>query len=182
MPEPIGQPDLRYPVGPFSPPVHVIAQDRARFIREIAQCPALMREAVGGLTGAQIDTPYRPGGWAIRQVVHHVPDSHMNCYVRFKLSLTEDEPLVKPYDEAKWAQLPDSTNGPPDISLQLLEALHHRWILVLDSMTDAQFARVYRHPEYPEGRMRLDSALAMYAWHCRHHVAHIRGLRERMNW
>ncbi len=182
MPESASQPGLRYPIGPFQSPEHITAQDRVLFLRELSECPGRMREVVSGLTDAQLDTPYRPGGWTIRQVVHHVPDSHMNCYVRFKLSLTEDQPLVKPYDEGKWAQLPDSISGPPDISLRLLEALHERWVLLLQSMTDAQFARIYRHPEYLEGSMRLDTALAMYVWHCRHHVAHVRGLRERMNW
>ncbi len=133
-----------------------------------------------GLTPAQLDTPYRPGGWTVRQVVHHVPESHMNAYVRFKLALTEDEPVIKPYDEARWAMLPDIAVAPVEASLALLEALHLRWVALLESMTNAEFTRRFQHPEL--GPVRLDQSLASYAWHGRHHVAHITSLRQRMAW
>ena len=139
-----------------------------------------MREAVAGLTEAQLDTPYRPGGWTVRQVVHHVPDSHINSYVRFKLALTEDAPVIKPYDEARWATLADATTTPIEVSLTLLESLHARWVRLLEGMTAAEFLRAFNHPE--SGVVRLDQNLALYSWHSRHHVAHILRLRERMGW
>jgi DinB superfamily len=132
------------------------------------------------LTPLQFDTPYRPGGWTVRQVIHHLPDSHMNGYVRFKLALTEDAPAIKPYDEALWANLPDVRTAPVETSLMLLEALHQRWVALLESMSDAEFARVFHHPEV--GKLNLEQYLAGYAWHCKHHVAHITSLRRRMNW
>ena len=139
-----------------------------------------MRAAVAGLTPERFDTPYRPGGWTVRQVVHHVPDSHMNAYVRFKLALTEDEPTIKPYEEAAWAELADSASTPADVSLTLLETLHDRWVRLLRSMTEADFARKFRHPQL--GVVPLDKNLALYAWHGKHHVAHITSLRQRMGW
>ena len=139
-----------------------------------------MRAAVAGLTPERFDTPYRPGGWTVRQVVHHVPDSHMNAYVRFKLALTEDEPTIKPYEEAAWAELADSASTPVDVSLTLLETLHDRWVRLLRSMTEADFARKFRHPQL--GVVPLDKNLALYAWHGKHHVAHITSLRQRMGW
>jgi len=139
-----------------------------------------MRAAVAGLTPERFDTPYRPGGWSVRQVVHHVPDSHMNAYVRFKLALTEDEPTIKPYEEAAWAELADSASTPVDVSLTLLETLHDRWVRLLRSMTEADFARKFRHPQL--GVVPLDKNLALYAWHGKHHVAHITSLRQRMGW
>jgi hypothetical protein len=138
-----------------------------------------MRAAVAGLTEGQLDTPYRPEGWTVRQLVHHVPDSHLNSYVRFKLALTEDAPVVKPYDEALWAKLADVT-APVETSLMLLESLHQRWVRVLESMSEGDFARGFRHPEL--GPVRLEQTLAMYAWHGKHHVAHITALRDRMGW
>lgn len=146
----------------------------------IAAAPLRMREAVGGLTDTQLDTPYRDGGWTLRQVVHHVPDSHMNAYVRFKLALTEDEPTVRPYDEAAWAKLADSRVTPVEVSLALLDALHARWSDLLRSMTDGDFARRFRHPD--RGLMSVDWLVAMYSWHSRHHVGHVTSLRERMKW
>lgn len=146
----------------------------------IAAAPLRMREAVAGLDAAQLDTPYREGGWTVRQVVHHVPDSHMNAYVRVKLALTEDEPTIKPYEEAAWAQLPDSRITPVEVSLALLEALHTRWVDLLRAMDGADFKRSFRHPEH--GAVTLDWLVGMYAWHSRHHVAHITSLRERMGW
>jgi uncharacterized damage-inducible protein DinB len=139
-----------------------------------------MRAAVAGLTPERFDTPYRPGGWTVRQVVHHVPDSHMNAYVRFKLALTENEPTIKPYEEAAWAELADSASTPVDVSLTLLETLHDRWVRLLRSMTEADFARKFRHPQL--GVVPLDKNLALYAWHGKHHVAHITSLRQRMGW
>ena len=146
----------------------------------IAAAPLRMRDAVAGLSAAQFDTPYRDGGWTVRQVVHHVPDSHVNAYVRTKLALTETEPTIKPYDEAAWAELADSRVTPVEASLTLLESLHTRWCDVLRSMHERDFARTFRHPEH--GLVTLDWLVEMYAWHSRHHVAHITSLRERMQW
>jgi hypothetical protein len=173
-------PDLRYPVGQFRRPESLDDAQRRRAIDAIAATPAKLRAAVKGLTDAQLGTPYRPGGWTVRQVVHHVPDSHMNAYVRFKLALTEDEPTIKPYDEARWAELADSRETPVETSLVLLERVHERWVILLRSMSDNDFARRLRHPE--TGVQRLDQVLALYEWHGAHHVAHVTSLRERMGW
>jgi hypothetical protein len=172
--------ELRYPVGKFRFPDAVSAGDLARFIEEIAQAPARLRAAVAGLDDAQLDTPYRPGGWTVRQVVHHVPDSHMNSYVRFRLALTEDDPVIKPYEEARWAELADARTMPIEPSLTLLESLHARWVPLLRSMSGAEWKRGFRHPEL--GPVRLDQNAALYAWHGRHHVGHVTALRERMGW
>jgi len=171
--------DLRYPVGPFSKPVSLSPGERRADIAEIATTPAKLRAAVAGLTEAQLDTAYRPGGWTVRQVVHHVPDSHLNAYVRFKLALTEDHPTIRPYDQDLWARLPDSS-GPIDVSLSLLDAVHRRWVVVLNAIADTGWSRTFYHPE--SGDLRLDQVLAMYAWHGRHHVAHIMSLRRRNGW
>ncbi len=146
----------------------------------IAEAAGRYREAVRGLDQLQLDTPYRPGGWTVRQVVHHVPDSHMNCFIRWRLALTEDEPVVKPYDENKWAQLHDSLTCPPEVSLRLLESLHDRWVNMMGAMSDADFKRTCRHPDV--GLVDLNTVLAGYAWHSRHHEGHITGLRQRMGW
>lgn len=172
--------DLSYPVGKFSMPSSVSAQELARFVDQIAETPARMRAAVAGFDDAQLDTPYRPGGWTVRQVVHHVPDSHMNSYVRFRLALTEDAPVIKPYEEARWAELHDARTLPIEPSLDLLESLHARWVPLLRSLTEADWKRIFRHPEL--GPVRLEQNAALYAWHGRHHVAHITKLRERMGW
>ena len=172
--------DLAYPVGKCEYPEVVSPESRKRHIEELAAAPAHFRDAVRGLNDSQLDTPYRPGGWTVRQVIHHVPDSHMNSYVRFRLALTEDEPLIKPYDEKRWAELTDASSEPVEVSLQLLDALHRRWVVLLRSLSDADYARRFRHPEL--GAVRLDTSLAAYAWHCRHHAAHITRLRDRMNW
>lgn len=172
--------DLSYPIGRFDFKAPVPPEARPGLIGQIAAAPGLLRQAIAGLDSGQLDTPYRPGGWTVRQVVHHVPDSHMNSYMRFRLALTEDEPTVKPYDEAKWAQLHDARTLPPEPSLALLENLHTRWVELLRQMTDADFRRTFRHPEI--GLVRLDTNLALYAWHGRHHTAHITGLRQRMGW
>lgn len=163
--------DPRFPIGRFSYPASVSAEQRAAFLDRIAAVPARLRAAVSGLTDAQLDTPYREGGWTIRQVVHHVPDSHMNSYVRFKLALTEDEPTIKPYDEAAWALLPDTAATPVETSLALLEALHERWVTLLRGLSEEQWKRTMRHPV--NGLLRLDQVLALYAWHGDHHIAHI---------
>jgi uncharacterized damage-inducible protein DinB len=173
--------DLRYPVGKFSLPQQATtAEERREWIKQIAQTPANMRAAVAGLNAEQLATPYRPGGWTVAQVVHHVPDSHLNSYIRFKFGLTEDNPTIKPYDEARWAALPDAIDTPVEVSLQLLEGLHGRWVRFLESLTDAEFARSFQHPEL--GPVRLEQNLALYAWHGRHHVGHITALRKRMGW
>lgn len=163
--------DPRYPIGKFEFPETVSAEMRRHYIEEIAAAPAQIRAAVGGLTPAQLDTPYRLGGWTARQVVHHLADSHMNSYVRFRLALTEDEPVIKPYDEARWAQLTDARTAAPEISLELLDALHARWIMLLRSLGPEEFQRTFRHLEF--GLLTLDKNLALYAWHGKHHTAHI---------
>ena len=172
--------DLRYPIGKFDWSADVDTALRPQRIAEIAAAGGRFREAVRGLDQEQLDTPYRPEGWTVRQVVHHVPDSHMNCFIRFRLALTEDEPTIKPYDEVKWAELYDSRTAPVEVSLQLLESLHSRWVTMMEGMSGSDFARAFRHPEV--GLLRLDTALAGYAWHCRHHAAHITALRQRMDW
>jgi len=183
MPQPTTQPDieaLKYPVGKFSFPSSVSPEQRLQWIEEIAATPARLRAAVEGLTAEQLETPYRPSGWTVRQVIHHVPESHMNAYIRFKLALTEDEPTIKPYDEAAWANLPDVAVTPIETSLALLDALHNRWVRLLRRLSEADFARTFRHPAL--GVIRLDGNLALYAWHGKHHIAHITSLRERMGW
>ena len=169
--------DLQYPVGKFSFPEAITAAQRAAFIRELAQAPRELRAAASSLAAEELDTPYRPGGWTARQVIHHVPDSHMNAYVRFKLALTENDPVIKPYDEARWAMLADS-RLPIEPSLDLLEALHVRWVRLLESMNDSEFQRRFVHPE-SGATLRLDQWLAQYAWHGRHHAAHVRLLQKR---
>jgi uncharacterized damage-inducible protein DinB len=171
--------DLRYPIGKFTFKGSDSKQ-RAAWIDQIAETPARLRSAVSGLNEVQLQTPYRPEGWTLRQVVHHVPDSHMNAYVRFKLAMTEDEPTIKAYREDVWAELPDARTADPDISLRLLEAVHERWVLFLRSLTTDDFRRQFRHPEL--GVVPLDRNLALYAWHGRHHTAQITALRNRMNW
>lgn len=172
--------DLQYPIGRFSFQPPSTKEQRRKWIAEIADGPANFRKAVAGLNQQQLDTPYRDGGWTVRQVIHHVPDSHLHAYSRFKLALTENEPTIKPYDEAAWAELPDSRNTPVEVSLSLLENLHKRWVVVMESMSDEDFAKKFRHPE--RGEVTLEMNLALYAWHSKHHVAHIANLRERMQW
>ncbi|MGD1080738.1 MAG: YfiT family bacillithiol transferase [Candidatus Sulfotelmatobacter sp.] len=172
--------DLRYPNGKFSYDGHLTEDQKRAFLDDIAQTPANLRAAVKGLSEAQLDAPYRPGGWTVRQVVHHVPDSHLNSYVRFKLALTEDEPTIKPYAEDRWAELADTKTTPVEVSLTMLESLHDRWLRLLRSLTPEDWKRTFRHPEL--GAMTLEKTLALYAWHGRHHVAHITALREREGW
>jgi uncharacterized damage-inducible protein DinB len=173
--------DLRYPIGPFAYHGDMTEARRAACVARIAAAPAALRAAVAGLSDAQLDTPYRAGGWTLRQVVHHVPDSHMNAYTRFRLTLTEDQPTIKTYDEARWAELPDARTLPVEVSLALLEALHIRWTALLQTLTAADGARQLFHPEH--GRlMTLDELLALYAWHGEHHAAHVTSLRARSGW
>lgn len=172
--------DLRFPVGKFHYQGPVNDQQKQAFMDEIVRAPAKLRTAVQGLSDSQLDTPYRPDGWTVRQVVHHVPDSHLNSYVRFKLALTEDEPTIKTYAEDRWAELSDTKATPIEVSLVLLESLHDRWVRLLRSLTAEQWKRTFRHPEL--GPMTLEKTLALYAWHGRHHVAHITELRQRMSW
>jgi len=172
--------DPRYPIGKFVPPQVMTPGVRQEMIEIVAATPAKVREAVAGLNSAQLDVPYREGGWTVKQVVHHLADSHLNAYTRFKLALTEDNPMVKPYDETAWAELADSVTTPVETSVVLLETLHTRWVNLLRSMSEADFHKTYRHPDY--GARTLDQLLALYAWHGPHHVAHITELRKRMGW
>lgn len=172
--------DLRYPIGRATRVDSLTPAQRDEAITVIADCPAHMRAAVAGLDDAQLDTPYRPEGWTVRQVVHHVPDSHLNAYIRTKLALTEDTPTIKPYDENAWATLADMRSTPIETSLRLLESTHDRWVRILQAMPPADFQKTLNHPE--NGIMTLDRVLSMYAWHSRHHVAHITRLRERSGW
>jgi uncharacterized damage-inducible protein DinB len=171
---------LRYPIGRYKPPPQITAADRARWLNELDALPNTLREAVEELTSQQLDTPYRPGGWTVRQVVHHLPDSHMNSYARFRFALTEEAPRIKPYNEASWAELPDAKSAPIEMSLTLLDALHARWLILLRSLSEDQFSRTFVHPEL--GEIALDRALGLYAWHGRHHLAQILNLRKQMRW
>jgi len=172
--------DLQYPVGPFVFPDSPSAVEVQQCVEEIAAAPSRLRAAVAGLSAVQLDTPYRPGGWTVRQVAHHVPDSHLNAYMRFRLALTEQEPVIKTYEEARWAELPDAKTAPIDISLALLDALHQRWVLLMRSLAPADWKRTFRHPEL--GVLSLERQSGLYAWHGRHHVAHITELRKRTGW
>jgi hypothetical protein len=173
--------ELRYPVGKFVLEGEIDPDRRAQWITEISEAPAGLRAAVHGLTEAQLDTPYRDGGWTVRQVVHHLPDSHLNAYIRFKLALTEDNPTIKPYQEARWAELSDTRSTGVGVSLTLLDALHRRWVGLMRGMAEDDWSRTFFHPEQQKA-LRLDRTLALYAWHGRHHVAHITTLRERHGW
>lgn len=173
-------PDLQYPIGKFAFPNEITADSRKRWIDEISAAPSGLRDAVAGLSDEQLDTEYRPGGWTVRQVVHHLPDSHMNSYCRFKLALAEDEPAVKSYDENRWAQFADARSAPVEPSLSLLESLHKRWVMLLRSLDQADWRRAFRHSDL--GLVTLERNLALYAWHGKHHIAHITELRRRMPW
>jgi DinB superfamily len=194
--------DLKYPVGKFDKQASYSSAERAEFIQVLEDCSAQLRAAVAGFSESQLETPYRPDGWTVRQVVHHMPDSHMNAFIRMKLGLTEDKPIIKPYDEAAWALLADS-RGPCEVSLVFLEALHSRWVELLRGFEDSDWKRGFVHPEMLKqaqeraatdpawaqgfaadqfGLITLEQALGTYAWHSRHHVAHVTKLRERMGW
>ncbi len=167
--------DLRYPIGRF----HYAGPQREEWLQDIAALPGELMAAVASLGAGQLDTAYRPDGWTVRQVVHHVADSHINSFCRFRFALTEAEPMIKPYDEEAWVKLPDGSL-PPEVSLQLLSALHARWVAMLSGLPPEAWQRAFRHPE--SGRIPLDQALGLYSWHGRHHTAHITRLRERLNW
>jgi hypothetical protein len=171
--------DLRYPVGPFKIEGEITSELINNWIAEIENAPRLLREAVKDLQDHQLDTPYRPGGWTVRQVVHHLPDSHLNSYIRLKLALTEDKPVIKPYQEDKWAELPDS-KLPVEVSLQLMEAIHSRWVSILITLSPSELEKTFFHPE--SGENSIVSMIALYAWHSRHHIAHITSLRDRLGW
>jgi hypothetical protein len=172
--------DPRYPIGRFKRPETISQQDRTVAIAALAAMPGLLKAAVQGLDRDQLDTPYREGGWTVRQTVHHYADSHMNAFVRLRLALTEHNPTIKPYDEKAWAMLRDSTGAPAGWSLDLIESLHARWVMVLDSLTEEQWARTMNHPE--NGVSSIDLQTQLYAWHSKHHVAHITRLREQKGW
>jgi uncharacterized damage-inducible protein DinB len=172
--------DPRYPIGKFSFDGTLSADQKKSFLSDIEQTPPRMRSALKGLSEEQLNTPYREGGWTVRQVTHHVADSHMNAYIRFKLALTEDEPTIKPYMEDRWAELPESKQAPVELSLVLLESLHERWTMVLRNMSEADWKRNLKHPEM--GKLSLEKTLALYSWHGRHHTAHVTALREKMGW
>ena len=172
--------DPRYPIGKFKRPETISPHDRITAIAAIAAMPSRLRSAVQGLDREQLDTPYREGGWTVRQTVHHYADSHMNAFVRVRLALTEDWPTIKPYDEKAWAMLRDSTGAPIGWSLDLIESLHARWVMMLDSLTNEEWKRGVNHPE--NGPMTIEYATLVYAWHSKHHVAHITTLREQKGW
>ena len=172
--------DPRYPIGKYEMPEEVTPAMRAGAILEIASTPERVRAAVKGLNDAQLDTRYREGGWTFRQVVHHMADSHMNAYVRWRLALTESEPTIKPYEESAWARLEDAAHAPIEVSLRLLEPLHERWVRLMHSVKPEEFARTFRHPEH--GVRTLDWMLFLYAWHGKHHTAHITELRKQRGW
>lgn len=172
--------DPRYPIGKFEKSMTVTKEIRGDCIKTIETLPSQLRKAVENLSEQQLDTPYRKGGWTVRQVIHHLPDSHMNSYVRFKLALTEDNPKIKTYEEHLWAELPDTFKTPIDVSLNLLESLHARWAVLLRSLTDEQLEKTFQHPEW--GDITLAKTLALYAWHSKHHLAHITELKKKMGW
>ncbi len=172
---------LRYPIGRFTANPPYSAAQIAANLERLEVLPGYLRSIVETLTAAQLDTPYRPDGWTVRQVVHHLPDSHLNAYARFRLALTEDEPTIRPYEEARWAELPDAARGPLELSLELLSAVHRRWIALLRELEPRQWERRYFHPESRQ-HFRLDTALALYAWHGEHHAAHVTALRARAGW
>ncbi|MEJ9151265.1 YfiT family bacillithiol transferase [Bacillus smithii] len=171
---------LKYPIGRFIMPDPIDKDMRQHFIHVLQQLPDLLQNAVKDLSMGQLTTPYREGGWTLLQVVHHLADSHMNGYIRFKLALTEDQPTIKPFNEKKWAELPDSLQMNPAISISLLEAVHSRWVYLLRSLDEKDFSRGFTHPE--NGKMDLNQVLALYAWHSKHHLAHITSLLDRMDW
>lgn len=171
----------RYPIGELSIPESISPEDLRNYKENLGTFPEELKEETINLDSDQLDTPYRPGGWTIRQVVHHCADSHMNSYIRFKLALTEDNPPIKTYRENKWAELIDSRKLNIDVSLNLLEALHVRWITLLDSFSQNDFEKTFFHPEFKRD-IKLKEALCIYSWHCKHHLAHITELKKRMKW
>jgi uncharacterized damage-inducible protein DinB len=177
----LGSTDLRYPIGEYSLPSTIRRAELDTWIAELEALPRNLRNAVEDLSEAQLDTRYRPGGWTIRQVVHHIADGHMSSYTRFRLALTEQTPTIKPFEETAWAELPDAKSGPIEPSLALVDGLHRRWVMLLRSLSDDDFKRRYRHPDRSE-LVQLDQTLGYFAWHSRHHVAQILTLRNRERW
>jgi uncharacterized damage-inducible protein DinB len=172
---------LKYPIGKFQKPASLSQNDRIELIKSIRKLPKRLTKAVEYLSDEQLNTPYRPGGWTVAQVVHHLPDSHVNSYIRFKWALTEDTPMIKAYDENLWSETPDATSTDISASLQLLKGLHKRWTRVLTNMSERDYARELSHPEW-SNNLSLDTMLALYAWHCDHHLAHVRELIKRKGW
>lgn len=173
--------DFQYPIGKFQPQHDVTAEVREKWIDSLVAAPKNLRLAIDGLSSEQLDTPYRPNGWTVRQVVHHLPDSHMNSFIRFKLALTEDQPLIKPYAEDRWAELGDYRDTPIEVSLSLMDSLHQRWVTLLHTLQDEDYTLAFKNPESGV-ILNLETALGLYAWHGRHHIGQINSLRERMGW
>ncbi len=171
---------LKFPIGEFSPLENYTMEQIDSYIKDIEALPLRLRKEVENLSDDRLDTPYRPDGWTIRQVVHHIPDSHMNAFIRFKLTLTEDNPVIRPYYEDRWANLSDA-KMPAEVSLNLTEAVHKRWVNILENMSLEDFEKKYMHPEYKK-TFSLNEALHLYSWHCKHHLAHITELKKRMGW
>ncbi|MBK7632617.1 MAG: bacillithiol transferase BstA [Ignavibacteriales bacterium] len=174
------QKDPSYPIGKFDRNMIVTKEMQNKFIKTIESLPELLRKEVENLSVQQLDTPYRDGGWTVRQVIHHLPDSHLNAYVRFKLALTEDNPKIKSYEEQLWAELKDIFETPIELSLTLLDLLHNRWVILISSLTDEQFERTMQYPDW--GNITVSKTLALYAWHSKHHLAHITELKKKMGW
>jgi uncharacterized damage-inducible protein DinB len=171
--------DLSYPIGKYDKDTKITPEQRKQFITDIADLPKTLHEAVKNLNEEQLDTPYRPRGWTVRQVVHHVGDSHLNSFIRFKLALTEDNPTIRPYAEDLWAKTAEY-KMPVEVSLSLVDSIHQRWVSLLESMSNEDFARPLNHPE--TGVWTLENLLGMYVWHGKHHMAHINNLKSRNNW
>ncbi|MEL7530189.1 MAG: YfiT family bacillithiol transferase [Bacteroidota bacterium] len=172
---------LKYPIGKYQVPETITPAMIQQWIQEIEILPGLLIDSVSNLTDLQLNMPYRPGGWSLRQVIHHVVDSHMNSYVRFKWTLTEDQPTIKAYYEDRWAELPEAKTAPVQVSLGLLASLHARWVMMFRNMSAEEWQRAYYHPEQ-EKLIRLDQNLGLYAWHGKHHLAHINSLKQGMGW
>ncbi|WP_191566146.1 YfiT family bacillithiol transferase [Metabacillus idriensis] len=173
--------DLRYPIGLFQAPEKIERHHLEVWLEELSAAPVRLRDAISGLTGSQLDTPYRPDGWTVQQVVHHIPDSHMNAYIRFKLALTEENPVIRPYDEKGWAELHDSKYGNVEVSMKLLVSLHQRFVNLAASLSESDLNRTFYHPANQTSQT-LKETIGMYAWHGNHHIAHIAGLRKRNGW
>ena len=171
--------DLSFPIGKYDKDTKITPEQRKQFIKEIAELPNTLRQAVENLSDGQLDSPYRPGGWTVRQVIHHVGDSHMNSFIRFKLALSEDNPTIRPYAEDLWAET-EEYKMPVDVSLGLINSIHRRWATLLGSMSDEDFARTLNHTE--TGAWTLENLLGMYVWHGAHHAAHINNLKKRNGW
>ena len=173
--------ELKYPIGQFEKPPIISKEILSQWISDISTFPSRLKSEVNHLTEEQLDTQYRPEGWTIRQVIHHCADSHMNSLIRLKLALTEDQPTIKPYFEERWAELHDSKNMPIEPSLKMIEGIHERWTVLLNNLTDEQYARIFIHPEHGK-TFRVDENIGVYAWHCNHHLAHISETIKRNDW